>query len=121
MQLQGEVLEIAIEDLLSRTFPHDIITEVSKGIRGADCVQTVVNNMMQQCGKIIFECKRAKTFSEPWIQKLKQDQVEAGADIAVIVSEVFPRGLDSFGEYSGGVRPAAHIVGPRHFTRECAH
>ena len=101
MQMQGEVLELAIEQVLSQSFPHDRIDEVPKGIRGADSIQTVVNHLLQDCGKIIYESKRTKAFSEQWIQKLKQDQMEANADIAVLVSEVLPKGVTDFGEYNG--------------------
>ena len=101
MQMQGEVMELAIEEMLRRSFPHDEITEVLKGQTGADSIQTVINKMMQPCGKIIYEAKRTKAFSEKWIQKLRQDQIEAGADIAVLVSEVFPREMSTFGEYNG--------------------
>lgn len=101
MQMQGEVMELAIEEMLRRSFPHDEITEVMKGQSGADSIQTVINKMMQPCGKIIYEAKRTKAFSEKWIQKLRQDQIEAGADIAVLVSDVFPREMTTFGEYNG--------------------
>ena len=101
MQMQGEVMELAIEQLLGQAFPQDRIDEVPKGIRGADSIQTVVNNLLQDCGKIIYESKRTKAFSDQWIQKLKQDQMEAGADIAVLVSEVLPKGMKDFGEYNG--------------------
>jgi hypothetical protein len=101
MQMQGEVMELAIEDLLSRAFPHDIISEVPKGIRGADSIQTIINKLMQPCGKIIFESKRTKTFSDAWVQKLKQDQMEAGAELAVLVTEAMPKDLIDFGEYNG--------------------
>ena len=57
------VQEIALEDLLRASFPFDAITEVGKGVRGADCIQTVRNNFGQECGKIIYESKRTTTFS----------------------------------------------------------
>lgn len=101
MQMQGEVMELAIEEQLKRSFPHDEIMEVPKGQAGADSIQTVINKMMKPCGKIIYEAKRTKAFSDKWIQKLRQDQIEAGADIAVLVSEVLPRDMSTFGEYNG--------------------
>ena len=101
MQMQGEVMELAIEQVLAQAFPHDRIEEVPKGIRGADSIQTVINNLLQECGKIIYESKRTKTFSDQWIQKLKQDQMEASADLAVLVTESMPKGMEDFGEYNG--------------------
>ena len=101
MQLQGEVMELAIEEMLKRAFPFDTIEEVPKGVRGADSIQTVINAQQQSCGKIIFESKRTKAFGGDWIQKLKIDQRNTGADIAVLVSDVFPKDLEQFGEYQG--------------------
>ncbi len=101
MQLQGEVLELAIEDLLSRTYPFDKIQEVPKGVRGADTIQTVVNAMQQECGTIVYESKRTKNYSGDWIEKLKQDQLTCKADIAVLVTETYPNDMDKFGERNG--------------------
>ena len=41
MQLQGEVLELAVEEFLSSQFPLDTILEIKKGANGADCLHTV--------------------------------------------------------------------------------
>lgn len=101
MQLQGEVQELALEDLLARNYPFDQISEVSKGMRGADCIQTVVNVSQQACGTIVYESKRTKNFANDWIEKLKQDQVVCKADISVLVTETLPSDMDRFGERNG--------------------
>lgn len=101
MQLQGEVQELALEELLRANFPFDIIGEVGKGVRGADCIQTVRNNLGQDCGKIIYESKRTKDFSIDWIDKLKADMRGQGADIAVLVTQAMPKDMNSFGEKDG--------------------
>ncbi len=101
MQMQGEVQELALEDLLATAYPYDQITEVAKGVRGADCIQNVFNSLQQRCGSIVYESKRTKNFSSDWIDKLKQDQVKCKADIAVIVTETFPSDMDRFGEKNG--------------------
>ncbi|MDA9554782.1 DUF2130 domain-containing protein [Pelobium sp.] len=101
MQLQGEVQELILEELLKSTFPFDLINEVGKGIRGADCIQTVRNNSGQECGKIIYESKRTKDFGGDWIEKLKKDKISVNADVAVIVTQTYPKGMDSFGEKDG--------------------
>jgi len=101
MQLQGEVQELALEDLLTKTYPFDEIAEVPKGVRGADCIQTVINSLQQNCGSIVYESKRTKNFSNDWIDKLKQDQIKCKADIAIIVTETFPSDMDRFGEKDG--------------------
>jgi hypothetical protein len=92
-QLQGEVLELEMEHTLADAFVHDLIEEVKKGQRGADVLQTVRTPMGQVCGKIIWEAKRAEHWSDKWLQKLKDDQQAAGADIAVLVTTVMPKGV----------------------------
>ncbi|SOE21941.1 hypothetical protein SAMN06298216_2390 [Spirosomataceae bacterium TFI 002] len=101
MQLQGEVQELAIESLLSQAFPYDEIEEIKKGIRGADAIQTVKNEFGQDCGKLIFESKRTQNFGGDWIEKLKNDQREVGAEIAVLVTQVMPKDMERFGEKDG--------------------
>lgn len=101
MQLQGEVQELMLEEMLRSYFPFDLIGEVGKGIRGADCIQTVRNQYGQECGRIIYESKRTKEFGGDWIEKLKKDMRHIGADTAVIVTQCYPKGMDCFGEKDG--------------------
>lgn len=101
MQLQGEVQELVLEELLRGNFPFDLVNEVGKGVRGADCVQTVRNAFGQECGRIIYESKRTKDFSPEWTEKLKKDMRSMGIDVAVIVSQCYPKGMDCFGERDG--------------------
>ncbi|MES2837568.1 MAG: DUF2130 domain-containing protein [Bacteroidota bacterium] len=101
MQLQGEVQELALEEMLKNMFPFDLIEEVGKGIRGADAVQIVRNNLGQTCGRIIYESKRTKAFTNEWIEKLKSDMRSTGADIAVIVTETMPKDMERFGQKDG--------------------
>ncbi|HRG00685.1 MAG TPA: DUF2130 domain-containing protein [Bacteroidia bacterium] len=101
MQMQGEVQELALEELLRSTFPFDSIDEVGKGVKGADAIQTVRNNLGQVCGKIIYESKNTKAFGGDWIDKLKHDMRASQADIAVIVTETMPKDMDRFGMKDG--------------------
>lgn len=101
MQLQGEVQELAIEDELQRLFPFDRIEEVSKGARGADCVQTVINPSQEVCGKIIYESKRTQNFAGDWIPKLKGDMLSAGADVAVLITQTLPKDQATFSLVDG--------------------
>jgi hypothetical protein len=101
MQLQGEVQELALEEMLRLQFPFDKIEEVGKGVKGADCVQIIRNGFGVECGKIIFESKRTKDFSKDWIQKLKTDMRSQGADMAVLVTNVMPKDMEQFGEKEG--------------------
>lgn len=101
MQLQGEVQETALEETLRNAFPFDLITEVGKGVRGADCIQVVRNNFGQECGKIIYESKRTENFGGDWIEKFKKDMRSTGADIAVLVTKTMPKDLECFGLKDG--------------------
>jgi len=101
MQLQGEVQELILEEHLRNFFPFDLISEVGKGVRGADCVQTVRNQFGQECGRIIYESKRTKEFSMEWIEKLKRDMRSMGIDVAVIVTQCYPKSMDCFGQMDG--------------------
>jgi hypothetical protein len=101
MQLQGEVQELALEKLLQSAFPFDLVQEVGKGVRGADCIQTVRNNTGQECGRIIYESKRTENFAADWIEKLKADMRSQGAQVAVLVTKTMPRDMDCFGEKNG--------------------
>ena len=117
MQMQGEVQELLLEDLLRGSFPFDMITEVGKGVRGADCIQTIRNQFGQECGKIVYESKRAQHFANDWIEKLKAEMRTQGADVAVIVTQAMPKDMEQFGEKNGvwicsfaEVRALAHIL-----------
>lgn len=101
MQRQGEVQELLLEELLRDHFPYDAIQEVSKGVEGADCIQTVRNHAGTDCGHIIFESKRAKNFSGAWVEKLKNDMRSTRADVAILVTQVYPKEMTCFGERDG--------------------
>lgn len=100
-QVQGEAQEILLEELLREYFPFDSVEEVGKGVEGADCILIVKNSKGVECGKIIFESKRAKGWSNSWVDKLKNDMRNQQADLAILVSQVFPKGMDCFGERDG--------------------
>lgn len=101
MQLQGEVMELAIEAWLQQQFPLDTIEEIGKGVRGGDCIQIVNTRQVQNCGMIYYESKRAKNFDQEWIQKLKQDIRERGAHIGVLVTQTYPRGVERMCQIDG--------------------
>ena len=108
-QSQGETLELELESKLKSEFPTDKILEVKKGQRGADVSQEVVDKLGRSCGMILWESKNAE-WSNGWISKLKEDQRQAKADLAVLVSVKLPEGVDSFA-YKDGV----WIVSWKHF------
>jgi hypothetical protein len=96
-QLQGEVQELEIESLLSARFPRDTIQPVPKGEFGGDILHRVIGPLGQPCGTILWESKRTKNWSEGWLPKLREDQRAAKAEIAVILSQVLPKDVETFG------------------------
>ena len=101
MQLQGEVLELAIEEYLASHFPLDTIDEIKKGANGADCLQIVNTREHQNCGTIYYESKRTKSFQPAWIEKFKNDIRDKKANIGVLVTEVLPIGMERMGLMEG--------------------
>ncbi|MDX2188402.1 MAG: DUF2130 domain-containing protein [Bacteroidota bacterium] len=101
MQMQGEVQEVALQEILQTAFPFDIISEVGKGVKGADIIQKVHNRSGVECGTIIYESKRTKNFAQEWIDKLKLDLRAQKSDIAILVTETMPKDMHHFGEKEG--------------------
>lgn len=95
-QLQGEVQEMELENLLRTKFPFDSIDPVPKGEYGGDVLHRVVGTCGQTGGTILWEFKRTKNWSDAWLVKLRDDQRTAKAEIAVIVSQILPKGVETF-------------------------
>jgi hypothetical protein len=95
-QLQGEVQELELENLLRSKFPFDSIEPVPKGEFGGDVLHRVVGAGGQLSGTILWEFKRTKNWSDGWLTKLRDDQRTAKAEIAVIVSQALPKGVETF-------------------------
>ena len=100
-QLQGEVQELELENLLRAKFPFDAIEPVPKGEFGGDALQRVVSPGGQACGTILWESKRTKNWSDSWLTKLREDQRTAKAEVAVLVSQTLPKGVESFDVLDG--------------------
>jgi len=100
-QLQGEVQELELEGVLKQSFPTDVFAPVAKGEFGGDVVHTVARGEGLPCGKILWESKRTKHWSDGWLVKLRDDQRSAKADLAVIVTQTLPKGIESFGHVDG--------------------
>jgi len=118
MQLQGESQEVLLEEIIKEHFPFDLIEEVGKGVEGADCIQTVRNSIGIACGKIIYESKRTKGWNNNWVDKLKTDKRNTGADVAILVTQTFPKDMDGFGEKDGiWVCNFSEVSGVAHLLR----
>ena len=100
-QLQGEVQEIELEALLRTNFPRDTIEPISKGEFGGDVLQRVNDSSGQICGTILWESKRTKNWSDGWLAKLRDDLRNAKGEIAVIITQVLPKSVETFGFVEG--------------------
>jgi hypothetical protein len=100
-QAQGEALELVMEDVLGRAFPHDEIGEIAKGVNGGDWLQRVLAPSGLECGSILWETKNARKWSAAWLPKLRKDQRESKAAIAILVTEAMPPGCQHLTEIDG--------------------
>ena len=124
-QLQGEVQELELEAMLVTKFPMDQIQPVPKGEHGGDVLHRVVGPFGQTCGTLLWESKRTKHWSDGWLVKLREDQRQAKADIAIIVSQALPKDVETFQLIDGvwvthpkAVLPVAMVM--RHTLLEVA-
>ena len=100
-QMQGEVQELALEDLLASSFPADTIEPIAKGVRGGDALHRVIDPTVLNCGGILWESKRTKNWSKAWLAKARDDQRSARAGCVVIVSDALPEGVRTFALIDG--------------------
>lgn len=100
-QLQGEIQELELEAVLRSEFPGDVIEPVPKGEHGGDVLHRVLNGVGQRSGTILWESKRTKNWSDGWLSKIRDDQRAAGAEVALLVSQILPKGMDNFGLVDG--------------------
>jgi hypothetical protein len=96
-QLQGEAQELELESLLKDRFKTDSIEPVPKGECGGDVLHRVVTGNGNICGTILWESKRTKNWSDGWLAKLREDQRNAKAEIAIIITQVLPKEIKGFG------------------------
>lgn len=116
-QAQGETFEAELEEMLRVQFPFDVIDPVSPGIKGGDILHIFKNKAGTECGRMLWEIKRTKSWSDAWISKIKADARNAKADVCLIATEVLPKGLEEFGEVEsvwvsspGNCIPLAHAI-----------
>jgi len=111
-QLQGEALELDFEVTLRQAFPQDTVEPVKAGARGGDVLQMVNGGLGRPVGTIFWETKRAQAWGGDWTAKARQDAAAVKAEIAIIVSEVLPKGVRDFGPHDGvwTARPCHAVV-----------
>jgi hypothetical protein len=101
MQLQGEIQELEIIEILREFHPSDEINQSKKGANAADILQIVKTHKGTECGKIYYESKRTKSWSNAWVTKFKQDNINTKADILVLVTNALPKGMERYGIVDG--------------------
>jgi hypothetical protein len=101
-QLQGEIMELDLEEALAGAFRDDDVAPVPKGVNGADIAHTVKSPRGVTCGVMLWEIKRTKNWVDGWIPKLKEDVRSAKASVAIIVTEVMPKQItEDMGQLNG--------------------
>jgi hypothetical protein len=109
-QSQGEVQELDLEQMLVREFRDDLIEPIGKGTLGADIRQIVRSPRGLDCGRILWESKRTKAWSDGWITKLKDDLLADKSHIPVIISDTLPEEAKN----GIGVKNGVWIASPKH-------
>ena len=93
-QLTGESGELLIEDQLRHLFPLDLVQEIKKGQSGADCLWTLRARNGGELRSIYIESKVTQNFQSSWVEKFKEDMVEKGASVGIIVTKTMPKDND---------------------------
>jgi len=87
----GDGGEIDVFEALREAFPGDHITRIKKGQSGADILHEVLYKG-QICGRIIIDSKNHQGWQNGFVTKLRQDQVDAGAEHGLLATTAFPAG-----------------------------
>jgi hypothetical protein len=93
-QLQGEIMELDLEEALAANFRDDDIEPVAKGVKGGDIRQVVKSPRGTPCGVMLWEIKRTKNWTDGWIPKLKEDLRSEKANVPIIVTEAMPKQIE---------------------------
>lgn len=93
MQMQGEMMELTVEEILREANPTDLIEEVKKGVNGFDAKQVIRFNG-KEIGSIGYEVKNTKNWSDGFIEKIKTDNLTSKCDLLVIVTKTLPKEMD---------------------------
>src|SRR6266851_5100440 len=87
----GDGAEIDLYEELRNLFASDDIKRIPKGQPGAD-IHHEVYYKGQSCGKIVYDSKNRRDWKDEYASKLRADQTGAGAEHAILTTNVFPRG-----------------------------
>jgi hypothetical protein len=87
----GEGAEIDLFEALKAAFEGDRVKRVPKGTPGADIIHEIVHND-KVCGKIVYDSKNRNVWKAIYATKLREDQIAAHADHAILSTNRFPAG-----------------------------
>ena len=90
MEIQGEIAEEILMDDLQAAFPNDEFSPIKKGESGGDILQKIILPSGHSAGRILYESKSTKNWSNKWIEKLRSDMQESSASFSLLVSKAFP-------------------------------
>lgn len=115
VEIQGEIAEELLQENLQTAFPDDNFLAIKKGQRGADVKQIIFSDGGYEAGSILFESKNTKSWSNAWVEKLKSDLNEDGANIGILVSKAFPAKekeiLAQLDKRIWLCKPGPHVIG----------
>ena len=115
VEIQGEIAEELLQENLQTAFSDDNFLAIKKGQRGADIKQVIFSDGGYEAGSILFESKNTKSWSNAWVEKLKSDLNEDGANIGVLVSKAFPAKekeiLTQLDKRIWLCKPGPHVIG----------
>lgn len=104
----GEGGEVDLYEALREAFPKDKIRRVKKGEPGGDIIHEVMYRG-NVCGRVLYDSKNHKQWRNTFVEKLRADQTEEGADYAILSTLKFPEGKRNVAVVSGVV-----VAGPKH-------
>jgi hypothetical protein len=97
---RGETAEVNLFDALKQNFAGDRIRRVEKGAQGADIIHDILHNG-RVCGRIIYDCKNRSAWRQDYATKLREDQIAAQAEHAILSTRIFPAGARQLYQHNG--------------------
>ena len=97
---RGEAAEVHLFDALKDVFAGDHIRRVEKGTQGADIIHEILHNS-RVCGRILYDCKNRSAWRQEYVTKLREDQIAAQAEHAILSTRVFPAGTRQLCQQNG--------------------
>jgi len=87
----GDGAEVNLFEALKEAFQSDNISRVKKGQPGPDIRHEIRHNG-EVCGLIVYDSKHRQGWQVSYATKLRQDQLDAQADHAILTTAAFPTG-----------------------------